>query len=62
MKCDRCGKETNMHTMSMFNTDNICMACKDEERKHPRYKEALEAEYAACKAGNMNFAGIGWPA
>jgi hypothetical protein len=28
--------------MSMFNTQIICMACKDKERTHPRYAEAVE--------------------
>ena len=60
MKCDRCGKETNIHTMSMFNTDNICMECKEKERNDPRYKKAVEAERAACMRGDYNFPGIGW--
>ena len=46
-------------TMSMFNTQTICMECKERERRSPRYKEALEAERAAVKAGNRNFPGIG---
>lgn len=59
--CDRCGGPTNgITTMSMFNTDIICMKCKDEEKKNPRYKEALEADRAAIKSGNYNFEGIGW--
>ena len=57
--CDRCGKETRMHTMSMFNTDLICMNCKVKERKDPKYKEAVEADNAAIRAGNFNFKGIG---
>jgi hypothetical protein len=28
MNCNRCGKETNVHMMSMFNTEEICMDCK----------------------------------
>lgn len=59
MKCDRCHKDTNTWTMSMFNTQTICMECKEKERRSPRYKEALEAERAAVKAGNRNFPGIG---
>lgn len=59
MKCERCGKETNCHTVSMFNTQNICTECRDEERKSPRYKEALEADRAAVRSGNWNFEGIG---
>jgi hypothetical protein len=25
MNCNRCGKETNVHIMSMFNTEEICI-------------------------------------
>jgi hypothetical protein len=46
----------------MFNTDLICIPCKDKERKHPDYKAAADAELAATKAGNRNFKGIGKPA
>ena len=50
------------HTMSKFNTDTICMDCKDKEIKHPRYKEAADAELRAVQNGNYNFSGIGKPA
>ena len=59
MKCDRCGKETRIHIMSMFNTQDICMDCKSAEEKDPRYKEAREADEAAIRGGNFNFPGIG---
>ena len=39
MFCQRCGKETNTHIMSMFNTDDICTECKDKEIEHPHYKK-----------------------
>jgi hypothetical protein len=45
--------------MSMFNEDLICMACKAKEKHKPRYREAVEADNAAIKAGNYNFKGIG---
>ena len=45
--------------MSMFNTDTICMACKDAEQKQHDYEAAREAECAACAAGDRNFKGIG---
>ena len=61
MKCDRCHTNARITTMSMFNMDTICMSCKDEETKHPKYKEAQEAERKACLAGNMNYPGIGKP-
>ena len=60
LKCERCGKTTNTHTVSMFNIQSICMDCKKEEKKHPRYKEAVKADLDAIKNGNYNFEGIGW--
>ena len=58
MKCDRCRKETNVHIMSMFNTDEICMECKDAERKRPDYKDAVAADEAAIRRGDFNYPGI----
>ena len=61
-KCDRCGGSVaDGFTMSRFNTDAICPKCQQEERQHPDYKLAAEAELAAVKAGDRNFPGIGWP-
>lgn len=58
--CDRCGGTLEQgRTMSMFNTDCICMKCKDTERKRFNYGQACEAEREQVKQGNMNFAGIG---
>tara|TARA_R100001463_G_scaffold53063_1_gene104005 strand:+ start:3179 stop:3301 length:123 start_codon:yes stop_codon:yes gene_type:complete len=37
------------------------MECKDKERKHPKFKEAQDAEHQAVKNGNYNFGGIGKP-
>lgn len=62
MNCDRCGKEMRAHTMSMFNTDLICLTCKAAERQHPKYAEAVAADEAACQAGEYNYPGIGLPA
>jgi len=59
VKCDRCGKETRIHIMSMFNTEDICMECKDAEEKDPRYQEARAADEAAIRRGDFNFPGIG---
>lgn len=61
MVCARCKKEVTSFIMSMFNTDVICLECKDKETKHPRYKEAQEAERKAVLNGNFNFPGIGLP-
>lgn len=62
MICARCRKETNVHTMSRFNTDDICMDCLEKEKRHPKYPEAAAAELAAVKAGDLNFPGVGKPA
>ncbi len=61
MKCQRCQKETVVHTMSYFNTDLICIPCASNERLHPDYEKAREAELNAVRSGNYNFAGIGKP-
>jgi len=60
MECQRCGTETNSHTMSMFNMQDICLTCKEEERKHPKYDEACQRELEEIRKGNYNFEGIGW--
>ena len=59
--CDRCGGSLSKgRTMSRFNEDCICMDCSKKEREHPRYKEAVEAEMQAIRAGDYNFQGIGF--
>ena len=60
-RCDRCGKETNITTMSYFNTQIICMECDERERKHPKFKEAQDIENEQVKRGNYNYKGIGLP-
>ena len=60
--CDRCGKPLNgMRIMSMYNTDCLCMDCKEEERNRSDYKDAVEADNAEIRKGNYNFKGIGYP-
>ena len=60
-KCDRCGGSLDGgRTMSRFNTDCLCLACAEAERKHPDYRKAVEAELAEIRKGNRNFRGIGW--
>lgn len=61
MKCNRCHTETNVHTMSMFNTQDICMTCKEKEKLHPLYEMAVRVELNEVKQGNFNFKGIGLP-
>jgi len=60
--CTRCGRHTGCTTMSRFNTQEICMECEEIEKRHPAYKEAADAELAACKGGDYNFPGVGLPA
>ena len=43
----------------MFNTETICIACADAERKRDGYEAAREAERAAVKAGDREFKGVG---
>jgi len=59
MECRRCKKETTVWIMSMFNTDNICMKCKELEKQLPEYDEAVKTELNEVKKGNYNFKGIG---
>ena len=60
-KCERCGEPTNgITTMSMFNTEVICMKCKEAEKLRPDYNKAVEADVAEIKKGNYNFEGIGF--
>jgi len=60
--CDRCGESLDgkCRIMSIFNTDCICLECKEAEKEHPKYKEARDAEHAEVKRGNYNFKGIGF--
>lgn len=58
-RCERCGKETLMTIMSMFNTQTICMECKEEETNRPDYDVACQVETDEVKRGNLNFPGIG---
>ncbi len=57
--CDRCGNATKIHTISMFNTQSICMDCRKSERARPDYRKACEADRFAIMNGNWNFEGIG---
>lgn len=56
--CDRCGKNLTVRTMSILNTDVLCMECKEEETKHPAYKKACEAELEEVRNGNYNYRGL----
>ncbi len=58
--CERCGGSlSDGRTCSMFNTQTICMTCKEKERQRPDYRQAADAEIAEVRKGNRNFKGIG---
>lgn len=61
MICARCRTEVAVYMVSFFNLDSLCTDCQDEERRHPDYAFAAQAESAQVLAGNFNYAGIGWP-
>jgi len=61
-RCQRCQKDTNITSMSIFNTQNCCIECIDIEKYHPSYKWAKAEELRHTKHGNYNFSGIGLPA
>lgn len=61
MKCERCHQETVAWQMSWFNTQEICMACREKEKAHPLYPEAKAAILAEEAKGNRNYEGIGLP-
>ena len=57
--CDRCGGSlAGGRTMSMYNTECICIGCKKQEKERPDYNEAAQAELDAVKQGNFNYKGI----
>jgi hypothetical protein len=62
MICERCYTDTLSHTMSTFNTQTICLKCKEKETQHPDYERARDAESAEVRRGNYNFQGVGLPA
>ena len=57
-ECHRCNKETSALIGSMFNTQMICLECKEKETKHPRYEEAVKREYEEVLKGNYNYEGL----
>ncbi len=59
--CDRC-KQVAMHTtMSKFNTEQICMPCNEQEKRHPDFEAARKAEAKEVARHNYNFPGVGLP-
>jgi len=58
-RCPRCGGAMLGHSCSWFTTEDICFACKNDERECPNYALAVAADEGACRAGSYNFPGIG---
>jgi hypothetical protein len=59
MNCARRATETKVYTMSMFNTEEICMDCKAAEEMRPDYKDAVQTDEQAIRRGDFNFPGMG---
>lgn len=36
-RCHRCGEKSGSHIMSMYNTQWLCMKCKEEEKNRSDY-------------------------
>ena len=51
MRCDRCGKESDIHILSMFSADELCIDCKEAEKLRPDYKDAVAADENAIRGG-----------
>ena len=62
MTCNRCNKESKMLWESVFDYNIlICVDCKEREKKHPKYYEAILALHNAEKNKIYDFIGIGEP-
>jgi len=61
-RCPRCRRFTDVTLMSTFNTDLLCLDCKDREERHPDYEAARKAEAEAARRGVFDFPGVGKPA
>jgi menaquinone-dependent protoporphyrinogen IX oxidase len=59
VECQRCYAKTFATILSMFNTEEICMDCKDAEEGRSDYDDAVKADQAAVRNGDINFKGIG---
>ena len=57
--CDRCGGSlAGGRILSMYNTECICLACKEKEKAREDYKQAVQAELEEVRKGNLNYKGI----
>lgn len=59
--CERCFKKTNTTTMSIFNTQMICLECKENEKNHPDYNVAKQTEFDLTAQGILDYKGYGLP-
>ena len=56
--CERCQKEKCATNMSEMNEDLICEECLEEEKNHPRYKEAKLKMELENRKGNHDYPGF----
>jgi len=57
--CPRCGKDTNgITSVGIFNSDTICIPCKEKEKEDPDYQLAVDTEMDEIRKGNYNYPGI----
>lgn len=57
--CDRCnGSLEEGRIMSMYNSDCICLKCKEKEMKRSDYDKAVKADHDEIRKGNYNYKGI----
>jgi len=58
MKCERCGIESNVSSVSYLSTEEVCVECKEVEKNHPLYDFGKRIELSEVKKGNTKFKGI----
>lgn len=58
--CQRCGQKATGTTRSPFNTQIICMRCREKELRHPDLRTAEDMMRRAEKRKDKNFLGLGW--
>ena len=57
--CDCCGGSLKSgRILSMYNSDCLCLPCKEKETKRSDYQEAVKADHEQIKKGNYNYKGI----
>jgi len=47
------------HSVSFFNTEDICTDCKTDEQQFPGYANARAQEEKAVFCGDYNYPGVG---